>query len=154
VTVVADASPLIALVQVGHLPLLEKLVGEVLAPPAVVREVGLSLPGFIREQKLSQPIPAAVLRASLDLGESEVISLALELGADRVILDERLARRLAQHLGLPIIGVLGILLASKQKGLIPAVRPLLDALVENRFRIAPDLYEWLLTETREAEPQR
>ena len=55
-TVVADASPLIALAQVGHLPLLERLFGEVVAPPAVVREVGLSLPGFIRERKLSQPI--------------------------------------------------------------------------------------------------
>jgi predicted nucleic acid-binding protein len=154
VTVVADASPLIALVQVGHLPLLEKLFGEVLVPSAVVREVGVSLPGFIRERKLSQPIPATVSRASLDPGESEAISLALELGADRLILDERLARRLAQELGLPIIGVLGILLASKQKGLIPAVRPILDALVKNRFRITPDLYEWLLAETGEAEPQR
>jgi hypothetical protein len=154
VTVVADASPLIALAQVGHLPLLERLFGEVVAPPAVVREVGLSLPGFIRERKLSQPIPAAVLRASLDPGESEAISLALELGADRVILDERAARRLALSLGLAIVGVLGILLASKQNGLIPAVRPILDALVTNRFRITPDLYEWLLTETGEAEYQR
>lgn len=152
-TVVADASPLIALVQVGHLPLLENLFGEVLVPPAVVREVGLPLPAFIREQKLSRPIPATVSRAALDPGESQVLSLALELGADRVILDERLARRLAQDLGLPIIGVLGILLASKQKGLIPAVRPILEALVKSRFRITPDLYEWLLTETGETDPQ-
>jgi len=154
VTVVADASPLIALAQVGHLPLLERLFGEIVAPPAVVREVGLPLPGFISERKLSQPIPAAVLRASLGPGESEAISLALELGADRVILDERAARRLAISLGLAIIGVLGILLVAKQKGLIPAVRPTLDALVTNRFRITPDLHQWLLTETEEAEHQQ
>jgi len=148
VTVVADTSPLIALAQVDQLSLLEKLFGEVLVPPAVVREVGLSLPGFVRELKLSRPIPAAVLRASLDPGESEALSLALEIGANRLILDERPARHVAQGLGLPIIGVL---LAAKQKGLIPAVRPILDALVKNRFRLTPDLYEWLLTEAGEAQ---
>lgn len=150
-TVVADTSPLIALAQVDQLSLLEKLFGEVLVPPAVVREVGLSLPGFVRELKLSRPIPAAVLRASLDPGESEALSLALEIGANRLILDERPARHVAQGLGLPIIGVLGVLLAAKQKGLIPAVRPILDALVKNRFRLTPDLYEWLLTEAGEAQ---
>jgi hypothetical protein len=151
VTVVADTSPLIALVQVDQLFLLEKLFNEVLVPPAVVREVGLSLPGFIRERRLSQPIPPAILRASLDPGESEALSLALELGADRLILDERAARHTAQGLGLPIIGVLGILLASKEKGLIPAVRPILDALVKNRFRLTPDLNEWLLAEAGEVQ---
>jgi predicted nucleic acid-binding protein len=49
-------------------------------PPAVAREVELSLPASVRERKLSRPIPAAVLRAALDPGESEAISLALELG--------------------------------------------------------------------------
>jgi uncharacterized protein len=149
---VADASPLTALAQIDQLPLLEKLFGETLVPPAVVSEVSQSLPAFIRERKLSRPIPAAVRRAALDPGESEAISLALEIGAERLILDERTARRLAQDVGLPIIGVLGILLASKQKGLIPLVRPMLDALVKNRFRITPDLYEWLLSETGEAAP--
>jgi len=53
-----------------------------------------------------------------------------------------------------LIGVLGILLASKQKGLIPAVCFILDALVKTRFRITPDLYEWRLPEAGEAEMQR
>jgi hypothetical protein len=46
---------------------------------------------------------------TVDLGNERRLR---ELGAERVILDERNARRLAQDLGLPIIGVLGILLAS------------------------------------------
>jgi hypothetical protein len=29
---------------------------------------------------------------------------------------------------------------------------MLDALVKNRFRITPDLYEWLFSETGEAAP--
>lgn len=154
VTVVADASPLIALARVDQLPLLEHLFGEILVPPAVVREVELPLPAFVRERKLSRPMPSAVLRAALDPGESEAISLALELDAARLILDERSARRLARDLGLPIIGVLGILLASKQKGMFSQVRPILDALVKSRFRITPELYEWLLSEAGEAAPPR
>jgi predicted nucleic acid-binding protein len=50
--------------------------------------------------------------------------------------------------------VLGILLASKEKHLILAVRPILDALLANRFRLTPDLYEWLLAEAEETGPQR
>jgi len=60
VTVVADASPLIALAQVAQLPLLEKLFGEILVPPAVAREVELSLPALVRERP--RPIPAAAGR--------------------------------------------------------------------------------------------
>ena len=66
--VVADSSPLIALVRVNQLSLLEKLFGEVLVPPAVAREVGPVLSGFISEPALSRPIAAAVLRANLDPG--------------------------------------------------------------------------------------
>jgi predicted nucleic acid-binding protein len=51
----------------------------------------------------------------LDEGESESIVLASELKADYIILDEKLARRKAGLLGLPVIGTLGILLISSEK---------------------------------------
>ena len=54
-----------------------------------------------------------MLRASLGPGESEAISLALEAHADLLIVDDRPARRLAQALGTPIIGTLGVLFAAK-----------------------------------------
>jgi hypothetical protein len=57
VTVVADTSPLIALVQVDQLSLLEKLFGEILVPPAVVREVGPSLPGSSASANSHSPFP-------------------------------------------------------------------------------------------------
>ena len=101
--VVADTSPLIALHQIGHLHLLERLFGEVLVPPAVAREAAPSLPeppAWIRTVAPTQPIGSEVLRASLGPGESEALSLALELRADVVVLDDRQARRLASGLGL------------------------------------------------------
>lgn len=82
-----------------------------------------------------------VLRASLGAGESEAISLALERGAEDLIVDERAARRLAEDLGLRVIGTLGILLAAKRKGLIPVIRPCLDGLVDHGFWLAPHLVE-------------
>lgn len=46
----------------------------------------------------------AVLQRDLDRGEAETIALALEMGADLVLLDEREGRHMAQRLGLEVIG--------------------------------------------------
>jgi len=146
IVVVADASPLIALQRIDQLGLLKALFEEVLVPPAVARELipRLALPPWIRERALQQPIAREVLRASLGPGESEAISLALEIHADRLIVDERAGRRVAEALGLRVAGVLGLLVLSKQRGLIPAVRPHLDVLLRTGFRADPDLVELIL----------
>ena len=62
--VVSNASPLIALEQIGQLDLLAQLFGHVLAPPAVVRETvpQLVLPAWIAEQSLAQPIAPQILQ--------------------------------------------------------------------------------------------
>ena len=90
----------------------------------------------------------AIFEAALGPGESDTICLALEIGAQWVILDERPARRLAQALGLPLIGTLGVLLASKRRGLLPAVQPCVDALVTFGFRLSPDLYDVILADAK------
>lgn len=91
IVVVADASPLIALERIGRLELLKALFEEVLIPPAVAAEVAprLRLPPWICERALQHPIAREVLPATLGPGESEAISLALEIHADRLIIDER-----------------------------------------------------------------
>jgi len=141
--VVADASPLIAFHQVGQLPLLQALFTTLLVPPAVGREIAPSVPTqpWIVERHPTQPLAPQVLQASLGAGESEAISLALELRADHLVVDEKAARHLAEGLGLNVIGTLGILLAAKRKGLIPAVRPQVEALLEKNFWISPRLVE-------------
>jgi predicted nucleic acid-binding protein len=141
IVVVADASPLIALERIGQLALLEALFGEILIPPAVAREVTprLVLPPWIRERAPQHPIAAEVLRAALGPGESEAIGLALEIHADRLIVDERAGRRVAEALGLRVAGVLGLLVISKQRGLIPALRPQIESLLREGFRADPNL---------------
>lgn len=81
----------------------------------------------------------------IHIGEAEAIALAVELNADRLIIDERLGRREVNRLEIPIVGILGILVAAKNRGLISAVRPLMDELISQAdFRVAPQLYTEIL----------
>ncbi|MBI3801980.1 MAG: DUF3368 domain-containing protein [Deltaproteobacteria bacterium] len=148
--VVSNSSPLIALAQIGHLNLLEKLFTTVVIPPSVTQETtSVVLPAWVIERPLAQPIGPRILRASLGPGESEAISLALEVNAQWIIVDDRPARRLAETLNLPVLGTLGVLLASKRRGFLSALRPCIDVLVNLGFRIAPDLYERVVADAGE-----
>lgn len=80
----------------------------------------------------------AALRLLVDPGESETIVLAYEKGL-RIILDDLKAREVAKRLGVPVTGTVGLLLKAKQEGVIQALRPLLDALDANQFRIGDAL---------------
>jgi predicted nucleic acid-binding protein len=83
--------------------------------------------------------PAALgVPADLDAGETEAIALALEIRADLILMDERKGTSAARQLGLSTIGVFGVLLEAKRKGLIDAVVPRVDRLVaELKFFAAP-----------------
>lgn len=78
--VVSNASPLIALERIGHLDLLKVLLGGVIVPPQVAREVfgDDSPPDWIRVTKPETTVPEA---ATLGAGEREAIALAEELEA-------------------------------------------------------------------------
>ena len=122
---------------------LAPLYGTVLIPPAVRDELLVATSqigpfpleqfGFLRVHQ-----PARVLTfADCDLGESEALSLALELGVKEVLIDEADARREATRLGLRPSGVLAVLVRAKAGGLIPDVGTLIDALQSRiRFRVA------------------
>ena len=149
--VVADASPLIAFQQIGQLPLLQALFTSLIVPPSVAKEIAPSVPRqpWILERQLVQPIPPLILEAELGPGETQAISLALELHADQLVVDEKEGRHLATRLGLHVIGTLGVLLAAKRKSLIPAVRPQIEALLQNNFWISPQLVERTLADVGE-----
>jgi len=66
-----------------------------------------------------------LLLTELDAGEAEAITLAKELGAEVLLIDERKGRQKARALGIPIMGVAGILLTAKNLGLISKIEPIL-----------------------------
>lgn len=138
-TVVLDSTCLIGLERIGRLDLLPALFPILVVPPAVVHEFGQVLPWFVVEPPIDLGMVAA-LRLLVDPGESEAIALAYEKQV-RVILDDRKAREAAQRLHIPVTGTVGLILKAKQNGLIAAIRPLLDALQINGFRISQELRE-------------
>jgi hypothetical protein len=153
--VVVDTSPLIALHQAELLWLFEALYGGIVIPPAVASEVAPSMPeppDFVRVQPLTKPMPTESFGMPLGDGESEAIALALEIGADQVVIDERRGRTVALRLGLGVVGTLGVLRVAKLSGRIPAVREPIETLKANRFWIDPTLVEALLREVGEEGP--
>ena len=86
----------------------------------------------------------------LGAGEREAIALAGQLGARRLILDDLPARRLAARRGLPVTGTVGLLLAAKHAGLVPAVAPLLDALTAAGFHLSGRVRDAVLAAAGEA----
>ena len=81
----------------------------------------------------------------LDLGEAESITLALELKADLILMDERDGRHRAIQLGLKPVGVVGVLLTAKARGHVTKVRPMLDALRQQAgFYLGDSLYKEVL----------
>jgi predicted nucleic acid-binding protein len=74
----------------------------------------------------------------VDDGEAEAIALAAERQL-RIVLDDRKARDVAFRMGLKVIGTVGILVRAKRTGLIPWLKPLMNELADNGFRLSEDL---------------
>ncbi|GHU60648.1 nucleic acid-binding protein [Spirochaetia bacterium] len=89
------------------------------------------------------------LRVNLDPGESEAIALYWEKQADYLLIDEKRGRSIARSGGIKIVGTAGILLLAKERGLIPGIKPSLDILIRNDFRISDLLYRQLLQKAGE-----
>ncbi|MEJ2736158.1 MAG: DUF3368 domain-containing protein [Anaerolineae bacterium] len=158
--VVSDSSPLIALATIGRLELLKSLFGQIAIPQAVYEEVvvqGQGEPGsrevaeaeWIRTIPVKDRLAIDLLQESLDVGESEAIVLGQELGARYVLLDDELARRKANLIGLPVAGTLAVLLMAKQAGLIVAVGSALADLRQTDFRMSERVYTAVMAKAGE-----
>ena len=158
--IVSDASPLIHLAAINKLELVPKLVGSVVLPPAVFDEItaqGSEKPGAmgVREAAWVEVIACrdtellARFMAELDAGEAEALTLAVELKADAVLMDERLGRSVASRENIKTIGLLGLLIEAKTGGLIQLVTPEMDALRRSGFYIANSIYHQIRSRCHE-----
>jgi uncharacterized protein len=135
--VVSDTSPIRALDHLQRLELLSQLFEAVLIPPAVREELTRPSKRF-RAIDVAE-IPGAIVRApanvdqvrelqrQLQAGEAEAIALAKEIEAE-LLIDEKAGRLIAIQQGVRVTGVVGLLVESRRRGLIPAVVPMLTRL--------------------------
>ncbi len=141
---VVDSSPLILLSRISRLDLLPKLAEVVVVPRTVVGELQAKLndplaqilaehPGFRMVE--DEPIPAKVVTWNLGAGETRVIAYCVTNDGYRAVLDDQRGRRCAQALGVPLFGTLGVVVEARRRGLLPAARPVLEALERVGFRI-------------------
>jgi predicted nucleic acid-binding protein len=149
--VVSDASPLIALGRIGRLDLLREIFGSLVIPDAVWKEVvesGIDKEGsvnvaeavWISQQSVLDHSLVNLLRHDLGAGEAEAIVLARECNADFLLIDERLGRSAAKSLGLKVVGLVGVLIEARERGLVSDAGTLMDRLHDDaRFWISEDL---------------
>jgi predicted nucleic acid-binding protein len=138
--IVADAGPLIALAVAGVLPLCIDMLGSLAVPEAVLQECIADpyAPGAaVIEQMLTahafEVIPQtaltpldAALAQGLGTGEIAVLSYAAEHHL-LALIDERRARRVAQHLKIAVIGSGTLLTQLKRQGLISSIEAVFAA---------------------------
>lgn len=137
--IIADASCLIVLTKIGTLDLLHRLYGTVTITPVVAAEYGLPLPEWMKLEVAADAARQHHLTLLIDAGEASAIALALEIPGCTLILDDYKARRLAEQLAVQLTGTFGVLLRAKRRGLVPAVRPLLERIRQTNFRFSAAL---------------
>ena len=158
--IVSDTSCIGYLIQINLLHLLQTLYGEIIIPAAVNDEIlQLENKGYILSEfknadwiKIHQAHSLSNVsdyKYILDKGELEAISIAIELNADLLIIDEKLGRIVATNIGFDITGLVGILITAKNKNLIPSVKDALDKVILLGCRISEKLYNIALKSCNE-----
>jgi predicted nucleic acid-binding protein len=151
--VVADTSPLTALLHLQQMQLLQRLYGQVIIPVTVAAELK-TLVAFGYDISFLDDQATYAIRQATDLkliqsltiypdaGEAEAIALARELKADLLLIDEKPGKQFAEAGHIACKGVVGVLIEAKLKGYIPMIKPLLDDLVNNlKFRLSDKIYQ-------------
>ncbi|MDS3860139.1 DUF3368 domain-containing protein [Thermosynechococcaceae cyanobacterium BACA0444] len=163
--IVSNTSPISNLAKVGKLSLIQEIYGSILISTAVYEELlderagekivtAVQSASFLEVCSVQNQKLVAELRTYINIGEVEAIALAVEVKANRLLINERLGRQAAKDFELKITGVLGILLLAKRQNLIRAVKPIVDELKsEANFRINSQLYIDVLNEAGESVTQ-
>jgi predicted nucleic acid-binding protein len=146
--IVSDTSAVTSLLQIGRLAILPSLYQDVVIPVEVafeLRRFHTALPDFIQVLPVTDRARLTKLQSELDLGEAAAIALMLEGKGDLLLMDERRGRKVAAREGLTVVGVIGVLVEARQRGLITSLAEVIGELEAIAgFRISPGLKQRIL----------
>jgi len=160
--IVSDTSPIRYLVLIRAIDVLKALFGEIIIPPIVAAELShpntpvpvrdwfQSCPSWI---KVRAPLKVDVIDR-IDPGEMEAIALALELDADRLLIDDRAGKKAAKNSGISAVGTLAILDLAGKQGLLDFSQSLSELENKTNFRMSPTLRDRLLAEHRKTSSEK
>ena len=156
--IIADTSALVAIATCDGLPWLDALFKGLLVPRAAHDEAvtegkpqAEKLRHYLADKVADSDLESLIIAApGMGRGELEAMALYRKEQADRLLIDDLRARKVARYNDINIIGSVGILLMAKSEGLIPAIKPSLEkirhsevhlgnALVTEALKIAGEL---------------
>lgn len=143
--IISDTSCLIAFQRIKKLELLQKVFDKIFVTEEVAEEFNQSLPEWIAIKKITDQAQFNKLSKFLDKGEASAITLALEIKDSLLIIDERKGRKIAEQLGIQIIGTLRILLFAKEKNIISSVKEVITELQQSEIRFSTAIIKEILS---------
>jgi predicted nucleic acid-binding protein len=159
--VIADTGPVNYLLLIGHIEILPALFEKVILPSAVKDElVNPDTPLLVRNWIAAAPLWVEVRHttslltdrstAELGPGETEAITLAAELHADLLLMDDRRGVVAALKKGLTVTGTMGLLARAAKHGIIN-LADAFDRLKLTNFRYRQETMDALLREAAQSE---
>lgn len=154
-TVVSDTSPINYLCSIQAIDLLPLIFEKVIIPPAVFAELRhpkapASVSDWLNALPRWTTVQAPLVLEQgmgLDPGETEAISLALELKLPAILIDERDGWLVAEQRGLIPIGTLNVLYSADALGLID-FEDAIARLRRTNFHVNSALLETLIQKAR------
>ena len=97
------------------------------------------------------PSPALLARLkTLDIGEAYAITLAEQIHADLLLIDEKKGRAAAASAGIQYMGLAGALIEAKRKGIISRLADILERMTEDAgFRLSLPIRKAILASAGE-----
>jgi len=142
--IIADTSALVAIATCDGLSWLDSLFKRLLVPSAVFNEAisegkpqAEKLRHYLADKVMDSQLEAFIIAApGMGRGELEAMALYRKEQADRLLIDDLRARKVAQYNGIQVIGSVGILLMAKHKGLIKTIKPYLEQIQQSEVYLS------------------
>jgi predicted nucleic acid-binding protein len=153
--VIADTGPVNYLLLIGCIEVLPALFEKIILPGAVRDELSHpDSPELVRAWIAAPPqwldirhSHGPYAASGLGAGETEAITLAVEIHADLLLMDDRRGVKAARGKGVEVTGTLGVLSLAGEHGMINLAEAF-DRLKRTSFRYPEDIMDKFLDESR------